>query len=576
MSKLKVSIALLMITLSAAVSGQTPTLDWVKFLEGDGSILIVDFGIDDSGNVYTTGYFLGSCDFSLGSSTNIIESENTQSFILKQSENGDVIWVKFLHNLTVDSHNSVSKISISTDESIILTGSYTDEVDFDPDSGSEIMESELFGSKFILKLNLEGEFIWVKEYDCFGINSIQIDQNGDYIVAGSASFQTDFDPGAGEFIVDAGQVGSGYVAKFNSDWNLIWVSNFFGDQNSIKRATVNSENEIIALGCFKGIVDFDPGLSEYELESMTDGPFGSQSSQDLFLLKLNQNGGFINAVSLGSYDDDVPDALAIDSNDDIYFAFNFIDEIDIDPSTEELNLSPLDDQIDAAIVKWNQNFELQWYKQVTGFGSERIERLVLNENDDLIAVGNTFGGPLPFYILPDNTEYNTTIALRDGLLLGISSSGNLQWVESLASESSVNLDLAAIDETGIYLPFRYMGSIDFAPGNSVFINSTEPGDFDGVILKLSNNYISSLSELNSENSEVIIFPNPTIGIFNVVLPQLEGQINVNVYDQMGKLITSERKNTSFFQIEINEAPGLYFIELRDEDALHESRKVLVH
>jgi len=71
-----------------------------------------------------------------------------------------------------------------------------------------------------------------------------------------------------------------------------------------------------------------------------------------------------------------------------------------------------------------------------------------------------------------------------------------------------------------------------------------------------------------------LFPNPSNGIFNVVLSQTSGNLAINIYNHLGQIISSKQERRNSFQIEINEASGLYVIELVNEEGQRQTTKVV--
>jgi len=75
-------------------------------------------------------------------------------------------------------------------------------------------------------------------------------------------------------------------------------------------------------------------------------------------------------------------------------------------------------------------------------------------------------------------------------------------------------------------------------------------------------------------SQAVIFPNPSNGLFNIQLAQLNGNVQVNIYDHLARLVSSQQESSFFFQVDINRASGLYFIEILYEDGKREMHKVI--
>ena len=64
---------------------------------------------------------------------------------------------------------------------------------------------------------------------------------------------------------------------------------------------------------------------------------------------------------------------------------------------------------------------------------------------------------------------------------------------------------------------------------------------------------------------VSVFPNPNLGIVNIELGTLKN-VTVKVFNTTGQLIyNKEQINTSKYQLELNEASGIYFVEVHSNN-----------
>src|SRR5690554_964869 len=81
--------------------------------------------------------------------------------------------------------------------------------------------------------------------------------------------------------------------------SIDWVKRIGGNYDEFQGDIhVDNSGDIIYTGSFMGTVDFDPGLGTYELSSSgyTTPPY---ISPDVFVSKLDENGSFLWAKSLG-------------------------------------------------------------------------------------------------------------------------------------------------------------------------------------------------------------------------------------------------------------------------------------
>ncbi|MBK7690496.1 MAG: SBBP repeat-containing protein [Bacteroidetes bacterium] len=94
---------------------------------------------------------------------------------------------------------------------------------------------------FILKLNSNGDFSWVKQIGSSGydaIQSISTDMQGNVYTFGGVSDTVDFDPGVTQFILSSNG-NSYFVLKLDSNGNFVWVEQFAENAASYWRNKMN-------------------------------------------------------------------------------------------------------------------------------------------------------------------------------------------------------------------------------------------------------------------------------------------------------------------------------------------------
>lgn len=263
---------------------QSPTLEWVTRTTGYPAFP-KSSKIDDFGNIYTIGTFSSTVDFEYGVGVTELSSNGEDDiYIQKQDVNGNLLWVKKIGGEGYD-----GGLSISIDDSgdIFAFGTFREIVDFDPGTGIYNLHGE--GTQvFVLKLNADGEFVWVKSlghYSNLEIGGTVLDDTGNIFLTGYFINTVDFDPGSGVFELTS--TGSDpFILKLNPNGEFMWVKQL-EDITDINVTAITKDNSgnIYVTGYFRDVVDFDPGSNVVNLTSV--------GSHDIFILKLDNNGNYI-------------------------------------------------------------------------------------------------------------------------------------------------------------------------------------------------------------------------------------------------------------------------------------------
>ncbi|MEA3443164.1 MAG: hypothetical protein U9R19_00405, partial [Bacteroidota bacterium] len=174
---------------------------WAGGIGGSGIDMCNSIDLDNSSNVYATGYYYGIVDFNPGSATNnlsVSAGACHDIYILKLNSSGNYIWAKSVGGSGCDYGNS---ISIDSHGDVYTTGTFIGTADFDPGSGISNLTSIYFWDTYILKLNASGSFDWAKMIG--GANShnmaysMATDVSDNIYLTGRYGETVDFDPGSG-------------------------------------------------------------------------------------------------------------------------------------------------------------------------------------------------------------------------------------------------------------------------------------------------------------------------------------------------------------------------------------------
>jgi hypothetical protein len=119
---------------------------WAKSLAGSGPDECYSIAVDASSNVYITGYFGGSVDFDPGAATANINASSFDIYMAKYSSTGSYAWARGFGS----NANSNGGFAVTVDALgyLLLAGSFTNSIDFDPTAGSTVLTTNPVNSLY--------------------------------------------------------------------------------------------------------------------------------------------------------------------------------------------------------------------------------------------------------------------------------------------------------------------------------------------------------------------------------------------------------------------------------------------
>jgi len=455
--------------------------------------------------------YAGGTDAAIDAQQNLILiAGGSKTFIYKiNSTNGDIISKKSID--VVFSSFYPTKLNISSQGNILLGGLFRDTVDFDPGPNVfNLKTDEVSGSLFILKLDNNFNFIWVKEFKTIGSESamgyIASDANENIYATGYFQDNLDFDPSAAEYILSAEAVSDIYVFKIDVDGNFVWAKQFTtgpsgNGYNRGNAIAVNATGDIVVGGDFGNgsysIIDFDLSSGTSNLES-----FGYNA----FLLKLNTNGEFIWVKQISNFDgcSSGINSLKIDNGNNIICSGIFNETQDFDPGNGTLNLIAGTNNIlfDAFVMKVFPDGTLNWAQHVGK----------ANNNDSEI---QTFD-------------------------LDINTSGEIYCAGMLKGATKTDTSFQITDVTAAGF------------------------NFDAFLFKIGD-LTAGIQSFNTSKGLVRVYPNPTTSIVNIDFKTESKKIEIDLYNLLGKKLFHQNINSTNYQLDLSAFPsGTYFISVKTE------------
>ncbi len=239
-------------------------LQWAKGIGGAGNENGNSVAIDANGNVYATGYFTDTVDFDPGTITNnLVPTGSFDMFVTKFNSYGNLVWARRIGGY---SQTIGKSITIDTSKNVYITGSFEDTVDFDPGAGIYNLIGGV-DETFIFKLDSNGDFVWAKKFSIGSFN-MATDYTGNVYVCGTFGGIADFDPGPGIFYLTPVGGNDIFILKLDFNGNFVWVKGMGGNNSDYAISMAIGENgSVYTTGTFQSTVDFDPNSGVYNIVS---------------------------------------------------------------------------------------------------------------------------------------------------------------------------------------------------------------------------------------------------------------------------------------------------------------------
>jgi len=201
---------------------------WARSMGGSSIDKGNSIAFDDSGNVYSTGYFNGVVDLDPGTGVYNLGISATKSiYISKLNPAGNLEWARAFENAR--QYSDPNALITGAGGSIYVTGNFQGSVDFDPDPGFNfIMNAGSYCDAYVTKLDNNGHLIWAKKigsstngYDK-SVHMVK-DHAENLYITGSCNYLCDFDPGPGTFYVNTLFSIAAFICKWDSTGQFKWA-----------------------------------------------------------------------------------------------------------------------------------------------------------------------------------------------------------------------------------------------------------------------------------------------------------------------------------------------------------------
>lgn len=278
-------------------------LVWAKRLGGTSNDRGLTITVNQlSGDVYYAGSFRGNVDFDPDTALTILSfaGNNNDMFISRLDSAGNFNWVAGAgNNLGGDVTVLEINLDLSGNGSIISTGSFEGNTDFDGGTGTFMLNSTT-QDVYIMKQELNGQFKWAGQISGPNAdqgNSFTVGQNGEIFLTGYYSQTADMDPGSGTANLTSTGATDIFLVALDSSGNYIRSASIGGSTGSDFSSAIiysTTANELYVSGGFHGNSDFDPQSGIFTLTSAGATDLFIMSVDTTFNLKWAERAGGTN------------------------------------------------------------------------------------------------------------------------------------------------------------------------------------------------------------------------------------------------------------------------------------------
>lgn len=537
------------------LSSQTLFFSWADQIGGTGYDLVNNICTDNQGNVYSTGVFRNTVDFDPGSGTTNLTSSGVQDvFVSKIDANGSLVWAVRVGGTGIDLGN---EISLDAYGGIYVAGSFEGTVDFDPGSGTSNLTSQTAASAFILKLNPSGSYAWARTIGSnlgTSAEGLSVSAAGVVHLGGNFAGTCDLDPGPGTVTaITVGNIDL-FLVELDSAGDYSWGIDF--GSNGLEGCAAVAEDvngDIYMTGYFANTCDFDPGNGTTNLTA---------TGNDAFVTKYSSTGALTWASKFGGGGTEGGADLTVDYAGKVYITGYFDGTCDFDPGAGTANLSAGTGISDAFVACLNTNGSYSWAGELGGTSVEVGQSIALDIAGNVYVTGR-FSGTVDFD--PGaGTQNLISAGVEDVFVSKLSSSGAFVSAHKFGAVSNDNGNAIALDASNnVFVAGYFNGTTDVDPQASTW-SLTSLGQDDGYLVKFSQSGVG-VDESNSLNT-FEVYPNPTSGIINISLNEVNGNSVVRLFSADGKLLMEKNISSAIIQIDLTAfASGTYMVQVQNEN-----------
>lgn len=367
---------------------------------------------------------------------------------------------------------------------LYVAGYYSNTVDFDPGPGTFDLTEAGGRDAYILKLDADMNFQWVKTISGTAtdlINDIALDAAGNIYVTGIFQAVSDFDPGVGVYELTPVGGLDAFLAKYDPNGELLWAHGF-GSQTFDNgfALDLDPDGNVVFTGFFTGTVDFDP-------DPNTTFNMTSSGTNDVFVSKFSTDGDMVWAKRMGGTGNEIGEGIVIDNSGNVYTTGHFTTTADFNPGAGAANLTSAGSD-DIFISKLDGDGNHLWAIRFGSTSGDWGYNLGVDSLNNLYTTGY-FAGTVDFDpgTATGQVFSLTSSGTKDIHLVKLDSTGALIWAKRMGgANDDIGVAMHVKPSGQLLMTGIIVGLSDLDPGPGVYeLNPSGSGIADAYVLSLT-------------------------------------------------------------------------------------------
>ncbi len=340
--------------------------------------------------------------------------------------------------------DALEHLQVGSANRIYTAGTFAGEVDFDPGQGEFFLQATGASDVFLAAYDSSGSFLWAKSFGGAGTEGVKgLELNSAGELVLAGEFNQSFSFANTDSVVTTSGWGA-FLLQTDAQGNLLWTQEFSGSSDEfINGLSINSADEISVVGHFRG-----------SLEVGRNAPASqtfSASNRDGFWTELSPLGAVLNTRTFGANSNDYLYDIDHNAQDEVLLtgSFRFTVDFDFGPGSTTRTTTGSND---AFIAQYDAQGNFQWVQSWGSFGGDYAYQCAFDP------AGNAYASGI-FYqdvnLQPFSSDTLRSLGSADVFLLSFTGAGQYSFSQVFGGAGydyplSLNYSLGQVHQTGMY------------------------------------------------------------------------------------------------------------------------------